>query len=144
MSAIEEVAKDVIVDDIDSPGPPISVPDSGDAGEGGKLKMIIALVKKSLGVKDIAAMLELIFDVQISGLTVILGDFRYQPRYSSLFQTLSTGIISIDRIYLQRGYPTLCHFTPAYHPHSELMTLTTPLNGCSLFLDLHLPKTLNS
>jgi hypothetical protein len=43
-----------VVDD-DAPGPPISVPDSGE-GEGGKLKMIVQLVKKSLGVKDIAAM----------------------------------------------------------------------------------------
>ncbi|KAJ7054499.1 hypothetical protein C8F01DRAFT_491872 [Mycena amicta] len=42
------------VDD-DAPGPPISVPDNGE-GEGGKLKMIVQLVKKSLGVKDIAAM----------------------------------------------------------------------------------------
>ncbi|PPR03583.1 hypothetical protein CVT24_007586 [Panaeolus cyanescens] len=42
--------------DDDAPGPPISVPDSGDTGEGGKLKMIVQLVKKSLGVKDIAAM----------------------------------------------------------------------------------------
>ncbi|KAH7924369.1 hypothetical protein BV22DRAFT_1035182 [Leucogyrophana mollusca] len=42
--------------DEDAPGPPISVPDNGDAGEGGKLKMIVQLVKKSLGVKDIAAM----------------------------------------------------------------------------------------
>ncbi|KAF7291928.1 hypothetical protein MIND_01218200 [Mycena indigotica] len=41
--------------DEDAPGPPISVPDSGE-GEGGKLKMIVQLVKKSLGVKDIAAM----------------------------------------------------------------------------------------
>lgn len=44
-----------VVDD-DAPGPPISVPDSGDTGEGGKLKMIIQLVKKCLGVKDIASM----------------------------------------------------------------------------------------
>lgn len=51
----ENVPQDVVVD-IDAPGPPISVPDSGDTGEVGKLKMIIALVKKSLGVKDIAAM----------------------------------------------------------------------------------------
>nr|GAT46670.1 predicted protein [Mycena chlorophos] len=41
--------------DEDAPGPPISVPDSND-GEGGKLKMIVQLVKKALGVKDIAAM----------------------------------------------------------------------------------------
>ncbi|KAH9477467.1 Oxysterol-binding protein-like protein 1 [Psilocybe cubensis] len=42
--------------DEDAPGPPISVPDSGDTGEGGKLKMIVQLVKKCLGVKDIATM----------------------------------------------------------------------------------------
>lgn len=35
---------------------PISVPDASDAGESGKLKMIVQLVKKCLGVKDIAAM----------------------------------------------------------------------------------------
>lgn len=34
----------------------ISVPDTGDTGEGGKLKMIVQLVKKCLGVKDIASM----------------------------------------------------------------------------------------
>ena len=55
MSAVEDIPKDVVVDS-DAPGPPISVPDSGDTGEGGKLKMIVALVRKSLGVKDIAAM----------------------------------------------------------------------------------------
>ena len=33
----------------------ISVPDAGDSGEG-KLKMIVSLVKKCLGVKDIASM----------------------------------------------------------------------------------------
>lgn len=42
--------------DEDAPGPPISVADSGDTGDGGKLKMIVQLVKKCLGVKDIAAM----------------------------------------------------------------------------------------
>lgn len=48
-------ADNVPVDE-EAPGPPISVPDSGDTGEGGKLKMIVQLVKKCLGVKDIAAM----------------------------------------------------------------------------------------
>ncbi|KAG5652504.1 hypothetical protein H0H81_004817 [Sphagnurus paluster] len=43
--------------DEDAPGPPISVPDSGDTGEGGKIKMIVQLVKKCLGVKDIAAII---------------------------------------------------------------------------------------
>lgn len=42
--------------DGDAPGPAISVPDSGDTGEVGRLRMIVQLVKKSLGVKDIAAM----------------------------------------------------------------------------------------
>ncbi|KAI0747013.1 hypothetical protein C8Q80DRAFT_1178825 [Daedaleopsis nitida] len=42
--------------DEEAPGQPISVPDSGDTGESGKLKMIVQLVKKCLGVKDIAAM----------------------------------------------------------------------------------------
>ncbi|OSD08767.1 hypothetical protein PYCCODRAFT_1448910 [Trametes coccinea BRFM310] len=37
-------------------GQAISVPDASDAGESGKLKMIVQLVKKCLGVKDIAAM----------------------------------------------------------------------------------------
>lgn len=50
---------DTVADD-DAPGPPISVPDSGD-GEGGKLKMILQLVKKSLGVKDIAAMFVVVY-----------------------------------------------------------------------------------
>lgn len=43
-------------DDSEAPGPTISLPDSGDVGEGGKLSMIVQLVKKCLGVKDIAAM----------------------------------------------------------------------------------------
>ncbi|KAG6896586.1 hypothetical protein C0992_007290 [Termitomyces sp. T32_za158] len=53
--AINEVTH-LTVNDEDAPGPAISVPDSGDTGEGGKLKMIIQLVKKCFGVKDIAAM----------------------------------------------------------------------------------------
>jgi oxysterol-binding protein-related protein 9/10/11 len=48
------VSYDTVIDD-DAPGPPISVPDSGDTGEG-RLKMIIQLLKRSLGVKDLAAM----------------------------------------------------------------------------------------
>ncbi|KAK0204248.1 hypothetical protein DFS33DRAFT_1275294 [Desarmillaria ectypa] len=41
-------------DDEDEPA--VSVADTGDAGEGGKLKMIVQLVKKCFGVKDIATM----------------------------------------------------------------------------------------
>jgi len=48
-------ATDVAVDE-DTPEQPISIADSSDPGEGGKLKMIVQLVKKCLGVKDIAAM----------------------------------------------------------------------------------------
>ena len=50
-------ANPTLVLDEDTPGPPMSVPEEpADAGEGGKLKMIVQLVKNCLGVKDIAAM----------------------------------------------------------------------------------------
>lgn len=45
-----------VLEDDEASDPPISLPDSGDTGEGGKLNMIVQLVKKCLGVKDIAAM----------------------------------------------------------------------------------------
>ncbi|TCD62694.1 hypothetical protein EIP91_006554 [Steccherinum ochraceum] len=49
--------KDIPEDVVDgSAEQAISVPDTSDAGEGGKLKMIVSLVKKCLGVKDIATM----------------------------------------------------------------------------------------
>ncbi|KAJ3776424.1 hypothetical protein FB446DRAFT_721358 [Lentinula raphanica] len=51
MATHDESMQDLHEDDA-----PLTVPDSGDAGEGGKLKMIVQLVKKCLGVKDIAAM----------------------------------------------------------------------------------------
>ncbi|KAF9653725.1 hypothetical protein BDM02DRAFT_3086907 [Thelephora ganbajun] len=47
----EQAASDTVDD-----GPPISVPDSGDTGESGKLKMIVQLVRKCMGIKDIASM----------------------------------------------------------------------------------------
>jgi hypothetical protein len=53
---MSDATHDSVHDDDGAPGPPISVPDSGDTGEGGKIKMIVQLVKKCLGVKDIAAM----------------------------------------------------------------------------------------
>lgn len=56
MATYEATNHDLTMKDDDAPGPPISVPDTGDTGEGGKLKMIIQLVKKCFGVKDIAAM----------------------------------------------------------------------------------------
>ena len=45
---------DAAIADEDAPGPAISLPE--DTGEGGKLSMIVQLVKKCFGVKDIAAM----------------------------------------------------------------------------------------
>jgi len=93
--------------DEDAPGPPISVPDSGDHGEGGKLKMIVQLVKKCLGVKDIAAMFvqlslfrarrdEYINDMRSSGV------FHYQLLSLNLSLIWSTGNILIDRTCLLR------------------------------------------
>jgi hypothetical protein len=54
--AIVKIPSGEVLEDDEAPGPTISLPDSGDAGEGGKLSMIVQLVKKCLGVKDIAAM----------------------------------------------------------------------------------------
>jgi hypothetical protein len=51
---------------VEDPISPISVPESEDAGDGGKLKMIVSLVKKCLGVKDIAAMSELVAPTQLT------------------------------------------------------------------------------
>ena len=60
---------------------PISVPDSGDTGEGGKVKMIVQLVKKCLGVKDIAAMfVSFVVRLSISMKTINPGVFHYQLR----------------------------------------------------------------
>ncbi|KAG6885560.1 hypothetical protein C0993_012803 [Termitomyces sp. T159_Od127] len=56
MAVDEATNHHLTVNDEGAPGPPVSVPDSGDTGEGGKLKMIVQLVKKCFGVKDIAAM----------------------------------------------------------------------------------------
>ena len=51
MATGQQVTSDTVDD-----GPPISVPDSGDTGESGKLKMIVQLVRKCMGIKDIASM----------------------------------------------------------------------------------------
>jgi hypothetical protein len=54
--AIIKIPSGDVLEDDDASGPPISLPDSGDTGEGGKLSMIVQIVKKCLGVKDIASM----------------------------------------------------------------------------------------
>lgn len=46
-----ELALDTEIPDTATP-----VPDSGEASEGGKLKMIVQVLKRCLGVKDLAAM----------------------------------------------------------------------------------------
>jgi len=51
MSSTPQIETEIVED-----GPPISVPDTGDAGESGKLKMIVSLVRKCMGIKDIASM----------------------------------------------------------------------------------------
>jgi len=48
--------QDRVIGDEDPPGSFVSMPDSGDTGESSKFKMIVQLVKKCLGVKDIASM----------------------------------------------------------------------------------------
>lgn len=96
---------DTVVDD-DAPGPPISVPDSGDTGEGGRLKMIIQLVKRSLGVKDLAAMFVSFSHKQgypyLKNLFDHLGVSHYPLRCWNLSLISNTGITLIDQTSLQR------------------------------------------
>lgn len=54
--AVINIPSGEVLEDDETSTLPISLPDSGDTGEGGKLSMIVQLVKKCLGVKDIAAM----------------------------------------------------------------------------------------
>lgn len=75
----------------DAASQPISVPDSGDAGESGKLKMIISLLKKCLGVKDIASMYVVFSTVLQPPLHALAGDFRSLRLCSSPFPTWSIG-----------------------------------------------------
>ena len=51
MTTKQQATSDAVDD-----APPISVPDSEDTGENGKLKMIVQLVRKCMGIKDIASM----------------------------------------------------------------------------------------
>jgi len=51
MATKQQVTSDAVDD-----GPPISVQDCEDTGESGKLKMIVQLVRKCMGIKDIASM----------------------------------------------------------------------------------------
>jgi hypothetical protein len=91
--------------DPDAPGPPIEIADSGDTGEGGKLKMIVQLVKKALGVKDIAAMYVpyLVISVEVADEPyyfgrLIVGDCRCLRRCWSRWGIWSLRSILTDRI----------------------------------------------
>ncbi|KAH8116041.1 hypothetical protein DFH11DRAFT_1506631 [Phellopilus nigrolimitatus] len=55
-SVAEEEAHGDVEEDLEVEAEAVAVPDTGDAGEGGKLKMIVQLLKRCLGVKDLAAM----------------------------------------------------------------------------------------
>ena len=101
VDATPPTEQDTVVDD-DAPGPPISVPDSGDAGEGGRLKMIIQLVKKSLGVKDIAAMWVPSHPLGPASHHQLPGVCLCPRLCSSRCQTWSIGITLIDPICLLR------------------------------------------
>jgi len=84
--------------------PLVSMPDSGDTGEGSKLKMIVQLVKKCLGVKDIASM-RVISQCSIHGIganTILAGGCPCQHRFLSQFLIWNTGITSIVQIILLR------------------------------------------
>ena len=143
-------ADPALVLDEDAPGPPISVPEeSGDAGEGGKLKMIVQLVKKCLGVKDIAAMCVLATTTgsATKPLTAVLnlGACRFQLPCSSHCQTWSIGITSIGRIYSQRtsSFGVVC-YSAYVTPVVALTIRMMPLSVCLLRCGLRLPKTSSS
>ena len=83
--------------------PPISVPDSGETGEGGKVKMIVQLVKKCLGVKDIAAMFVSFNSNEIKfSLSTQTGVCPYPLLSWNQYPTSSIGTIWTDQIYSLR------------------------------------------
>ena len=56
LESVESVAEVLPGQDVDLETVAVVVPDPGETTEGGKLKMIVSLLKKSLGVKDLASM----------------------------------------------------------------------------------------
>ena len=83
----------------------IDVPE--DTGEGGKLRMIVQLVKRSFGVKDLAAMCapkHLSDPTKVYSFPLFQGVFHSLRRCSSPYPTLNTGITSTDPISLPRSY----------------------------------------
>lgn len=79
-----EPAIEVYEDEVDEPGPAQSVPDSG---EGGKIKTMMSILKKCLGVKDIASMYDLVlFEEKMSSCLTTPYNI-YQAYFSSCFST---------------------------------------------------------
>ena len=70
-----------VQDEIDTSEPAVSVPDTGDSGESGKLKMIVSLIKKCFGVKDIASMcvLSLLYTAASVSPTPWVDEMRCEP-----------------------------------------------------------------
>jgi hypothetical protein len=83
----------------------IDVPE--DTGEGGKLRMIVQLVKRSFGVKDLAAMCapnHLSDPTNVHSFSLFPGVFHSLRHCWSQYPTSNTGITSTDPISLQRSY----------------------------------------
>ena len=102
--------------DAETSAGPISVPDTGDHGDGGKLKMIVQLVKRALGVKDIAAMC-VVARLSTPALTLV----RHALRRLSLPASLLEPIPNLEYWNYLGGYASQltlveCHFIP---PHSD-------------------------
>lgn len=107
----------------------ISIPDEGDTGEGGKLKMIVQLVKKCLGVKDIAAMSVVRLLVRL--LTFLAGGFHCLLLCSNQSQTSNFLNTLIDPICLLRMF--LFCFEIVAHPNKESTILMMLSKECLLW-----------
>ena len=82
----------------------IDVPE--DTGEGGKLRMIVQLVKRSFGVKDLAAMCapsHLSDSTGVHSFSLFPGVSHFPRPCWSQYPTSNIGITSTDQISLQRS-----------------------------------------
>jgi hypothetical protein len=89
----------------------IDVPE--DTGEGGKLRMIVQLVKRSFGVKDLAAMCApnyLSDPTNVHSFSLFLGVSHSLHRCLNQYPTSNTGITSTDLISLQRSSASFSSF----------------------------------
>ena len=91
--------------DQDAPGRPFLVADSGDTGDGGKLKMIGQLVKRCLGYCCYVRLSFFFFSFGFGVANRCLlndnaGIFRYLLHFWNLSLTLSIGKTSIGQTYL--------------------------------------------